>query len=104
MEPNTNFAAIIIALLLLIISISELRKSMLILTKSEHHLLFIAKIGLYIIGMFGVSPKKHEEIKDDYKKNMKLYSAFTIIGAIYFILVAISEIFPFVLSYLPILK
>jgi hypothetical protein len=94
---DRNLVTVLVAFILLSASINEMRKSILILVKNETQLLFVAQIGLYILRLLGISPKKHKEIMDDYKKNMRLYSIFTIIGAAYFILVAISEIAPLLL-------
>jgi hypothetical protein len=83
----------ILAIILLFVSLMELRKGLLILFKKQVHMVFAAKLAFYIMQKLSVSMEKQKEILEDYKSNLKLYGAFTVIGALLFLALSILEIF-----------
>jgi hypothetical protein len=76
----------------LLVAIKEMIKAVLILVKREFHLVLAAQIAFFILNLFHIDQEKYDQMQDDYKKIMKACGIYTIIGAPFFIWVAISEL------------
>lgn len=77
-------------ILLIILLINEVRKALLILIKNQFHLLFPIQFSLLILRLYpGEKQEKNDEVVDNYKKHIKLYSILTLIAAAVFILISL---------------
>lgn len=91
---GASIFTILLTLILLLWLVIELRKAVLVLIKNQLHIFFFAQVGLFLLRLYpGDKKKKHKEIMDNYKKNIKTYSVFTVIGSVYFIYIAFVVLF-----------
>lgn len=82
---------IVVAIIILLISISDLYKGILMVFRSEHPLLFIAQVSFWILNLLPVSVRKsrYQKAMNIYIQRRRLYGAYAILGGFSGLLLAI---------------
>jgi hypothetical protein len=93
METHVSIYRIVPATLLLVLSVIELIKGLLILFKGKYPLLLMVQITLLLIKVFPIDQKsRYVIIMDAYRKKIKMYGLWTTLGALLFIYAAVQII------------
>jgi hypothetical protein len=79
---ETKFVDFIVALIIFLISASDLYKGILMIFGNQHPLLFIARIGFWLLRLLPSPAKerRYQKAMDVYIRRRKLYGVYAIIG------------------------
>jgi hypothetical protein len=86
-----RFADFIAALIIFLVSASDLCKDILMIFGNQHPLLFIAQIGFWLLKLLPspLRERRYQKAMDVYIRRRKLYGAYAIIGGFSGILLSI---------------
>jgi hypothetical protein len=80
-----------VAVIIFLISVSDLYKGSQMLFRNQHHLLFMANISFRLLRLLpsSISEERYERSMNVYMKRRKLYGLFAVIGGFWGVLLSI---------------